>query len=333
MRLFRLLFPASLIILLASRLSAQEPHQLWDFVFNDRVGGNSGLVTGSDLGPIDPGSSIRFYNIAPTSGSRINLQIEATPFLQLDPRASVPSDFDHPVTSRWDGFFPNYKSNSLGEPNGDLGFLYTIDGGTEAPGTAENYDPALNSANVNGAHLRFSFFSDDAFTTPVALPSFRILVYDVDGDSYPKETGQMESVRAYGADGFIGYQLGAVGEVLPLLVDEDGVESRTFIGRRENLPETSPEAIALLWFENTTAFTLTLETVTWGWAQNNPVFTAIDGDLSNFTGRSAGNGDVIPVEDWFAEFVPIVPVTIPEPGTYALLAMSGIAVVILRRRR
>ncbi|MFO1521277.1 MAG: hypothetical protein U1G05_04400 [Kiritimatiellia bacterium] len=143
-----------------------------DLVFTNPVQPTNGTAPGG-LGPWNTGTTLDFTNVAPGSGDNIDMRMTITGV--TTPRY------------RYDGSLPDYSSLP-GQPAGDAGVVYTYVGGA-------NY-------GEGGLMCTLRFFAGGgAFTTPVVLPEFRLLMYDIDGEAV-----QSESIRVFTADGF-SYQL------------------------------------------------------------------------------------------------------------------------------
>ncbi len=86
--------------------------------------------------------------------------------------------------------------------------------------------------------------------------------------------------KGVGNSGFSGYQ---IANNNPLTVTQDAT-SYLFQGVGYNLPENDASGATVLYFDNTSTFTLQFEANTVSTINNlnltNPVFSAIDGDLS-----------------------------------------------------
>lgn len=193
------------------------------------------------------------------------------------------------------GWLPNYDTIA-GEPAGDLGVYHRFTGDYAAP--------------AGGISFRIDFFEGGGqFLVPVALPAFRLLFYDHDG-----EPTQSEAIRTYLGDGFIGYQLYQGSGITA--VDEGG--SFRFNAGGLNQPEAGPEGGLLAYYQNTGSVSIDMLTTSSATPfPNYGVFVAIDGDLS-LTGGST---------DPFAPYVPV-----PEPSAAVLLAAAG-GLACRRRRR
>jgi hypothetical protein len=169
---------------------------------------------------------------------------------------------------------PNYSVNTAGQPVGDAAFLYQI---------------AANTTGKGGLTYKIDLFQTDgtthSYNTAYTATDLRLFAYDVDG-----EAAQGEALRVFkGTDtsGLIGYQLGSTS---PLAASEDAT-SYLFTGPGVNRAETDPSGAALLYFQNTSSVTFQFEAnTTTASANNNPVFSAIDGDVS-LIGNNATNFD------------------------------------------
>jgi hypothetical protein len=188
--------------------------------------------------------------------------------------------------------YPNYSSAS-GEPSGDLGYRYQA-----------------NSAGLGGINYKLDFFeSGGAFNTAKVLPDLALMIYDVDG-----EPSQDESVRAYLSDGFYGFRMPTATGATTFV--NEGSSFR-FAGPGSNRNEDDPSGAFILYFENTSSLTLQMlsDTDSSG-GFPNPVFSAIDGNLS-LIGKS------------FTNFTDIQ--MVPEPSVSSLVLLG--AAWALRRRR
>jgi hypothetical protein len=188
--------------------------------------------------------------------------------------------------------YPNYSSAS-GEPSGDLGYRYQA-----------------NSAGLGGINYKLDFFeSGGAFDTAKVLPDLALMIYDVDG-----EPSQDESVRAYLSDGFYGFRMPTATGATTFV--NEGSSFR-FAGPGSNRNEDDPSGAFILYFENTSSLTLQMlsDTDSSG-GFPNPVFSAIDGNLS-LIGKS------------FTNFTDIQ--MVPEPSVSSLVLLG--AAWALRRRR
>jgi hypothetical protein len=171
----------------------------------------------------------------------------------------------------------NYSVNTAGQPVGDAAFLYYNTAATNGVGLG-----------TGGMSYRIDLFQTDGtthnYSTAYTATDLRLFAYDVDG-----EPAQGEALRVFkGTDtsGLLGYQLGSTS---PLAVSEDAT-SYLFTGPGVNRAETDPSGAALLYFQNTSSVTFQFEANTTSGSGNNPVFSAIDGDVS-LIGNNATNFD------------------------------------------
>lgn len=250
-----------------------------DFVFNAPVQATDGTRAG--LGNYYSGSVMDFLNVSPTSGTTIDARVIATTV----------------GNHSFEGHYPDYNGLSGEEPNGDLGHLYFAD-----------------AAGTGGLDYTIQFFVGGTnFATPYLVNDFRLLIYDVDGESV-----QSESVASSAADGLIGYQLPTNDEVV---VVQDG-DNYTFNGPGTNRAETDPTAAVILYYSNTSSVTLRLRATTDPTSTlPNGVFSAIDGDLSLLGGVDPVNSPT------YGNFTPT-----PEPSSAMMVAL-GACLAIMRRRR
>lgn len=187
---------------------------------------------------------IRFTDVAVDSGYNINLRVTA---------ADVGQRYSYL------GSFPNYKySNGAIEPNGDLGYYYQYNGGTNVPS-----DSPLRYGGINYTLEFFDGNAGGGVDEPFALPAFRLLIYDVDG-----EAQQTESVRVYFDEGFVGYQLPKSGTISV----EYFTDSVLFTGPGYDEPEDNPSGMFILYFKNTSKITLSMESHTRTGTSANGVF-------------------------------------------------------------
>ena len=164
-----------LSLLGASFVHGQAAPDFIDLSFANNVEPTNGQAI-LNLGPSFSGTVMRFTNVAPGLVPQVDLRISVT-------GVSPGYVFNNSI--------PDYRSNSVGEPNGDLGYVYSHNGGASATG---------------GITYTLEFFEGGGtFTTPMSLPQFRMLMYDVDGESI-----QSESVRVFASDGFFGFQVPSV---------------------------------------------------------------------------------------------------------------------------
>ncbi len=146
-----------------------------------------------------------------------------------------------------------------------------------------------------------------SFNTPFAAEELSIMVYDVDGSGH-----QSENLRAYSADGLISYQTGTNANSLVASTEGNSV---LFTGPRQNFLESDSTGAVILNYANTSQFTLNFESETFYGSLPNPVFSAIDGDLS------MGTGGFAPSE------------SVSDAGSTAALLGAGVVALAFARRR
>ena len=234
-------------------------HAVVNLVFSNPVQPTNGTAPGG-LGEWNTSTVLDFTNVAPGSGDNVDMRMTITGV--TTPRY------------RYDGSLPDYSSLP-GQPEGDAGVVYTYVGGT-------NYGPG-------GLMCTMQFFAGGGtFTTPVVLPEFRLLLYDIDG-----ETVQSESIRVFTADGFTSYQLPGVGGTTH--VAEAGGASHLFTGPGGNVPEDDVTGAFILNYANTGLIRLEMVANTTSGNNNNGIFTGIDGDLSLIGGNTGAFDDPVDV--------------------------------------
>lgn len=197
------------------------------------------------LGPAYTGNTMTFLNVSSHGGITVDARVTATPFGIYD--------FAYHI--------PNYNQTSVAEPNGDIGFIMTA-----------------SSYGTGGLTYLFELFdgtggNSGSFTTPYIAEELAIMAYDVDGESY-----QSENFRAYLSDGLVSYQTGTNPASLVASIGSSG--DILFTGPGVNSSEQSTDGAAILNYINTSQFTLNFESETFFGPLPNPVFSAIDGDLS-----------------------------------------------------
>ncbi len=234
-------------------------HAVVNLVFSNPVQPTNGTAPGG-LGEWNTSTVLDFTNVAPGSGDDVDMRMTITGV--TTPRY------------RYDGSLPNYSSLP-GQPEGDAGVVYTYVGGT-------NYGPG-------GLMCTLQFFQGGGtFTTPVVLPEFRLLLYDIDGESV-----QSESIRVFTADGFTSYQLPGVGGTTH--VAEAGGATHLFTGPGGNVPEDDVTGAFILNYANTGLIRLQMVANTSSGNNNNGIFTGIDGDLSLIGGNTGAFDDPVDV--------------------------------------
>jgi hypothetical protein len=167
----------------------------------------------------------------------------------------------------------NYSANTAGQPTGDAAFLYNTVSGTGTGGMRYTIDLFQTDGTTHN------------YSTAYTAPDLRFSVYDVDG-----EASQGEAVRvSKGTDagGLVGYQ---VGSSTAALIPSEDATSYLFSGRNVNQPESDSSSAALLYFQNTSSVTFQFEANTISGTTANPIFSAIDGDVS-LIGNNSTNFD------------------------------------------
>lgn len=207
----------------------------------------------NELGPgYTGGLTMDFRAVATYEGTTIDARVTAV--VQPD------TEFATGTTNRAGyGYIPNYKAMTAGQPNGDLGFLYAaVDG------------------NTPGITLTISFFDgtrdrSGKFSEAYVVPDLRLLVYDVDG-----EPAQAEWFDASHADGLYSYTMGTATTRVTATPTATGVH---FVGPGQDFRETDTSGAVVLRYRNTSRVTLAFGAEQYKDGLN-PVFSAIDGDLS-----------------------------------------------------
>ncbi len=268
----------------------------FSFGFGPGVG-NSGPVASSNPTGSTGAVVVNYTNVAAGVDARVTAQTFGTGY----------SFVEH---------IPNYSVNAAGQPVGDAAFIYQI---------------AANTTGLGGLTYKIDLFQTDGtthnFTTAYTATDLRLFAYDVDG-----EAAQGEALRVFkGTDtsGLIGYQLGSTS---PLAVSQDAT-SYLFTGPGVNRAETDPSGAALLYFQNTSSVTLQFEAnTTTASANNNPVFSAIDGDVS-LIGNNATNFDASGHATAAAGFGTYSQAQkIPEPFTIIGSLIGGTAAFGIRKK-
>jgi hypothetical protein len=268
---------------------------------------------GLNLGAAYNGATMRFINVA----TGIDARITATAF---------------GANYSYAGTIPDYYSvNGTTQPNGDLAPIYQI---------------AANQLGAGGLTYKIDLFTTDGtthnFSTAYIAPDLRFSVYDVDGEN-PTTTGagtvqsafnQSEAVRIFkgtASSGFAGYQVGSASNAL---IPTEDATSYLFSGRSVNQLETSPLGAALLYFQNTSSVTFQFEANTTSPTSTNanPVFSAIDGDVS-LIGQTSTNFDSSGHATPAAGFGTYQTATkIPEPFSIIGSLVGGAAAFGMRKK-
>jgi hypothetical protein len=271
---------ACVVAILLAAASASS--QTYDLVFNNPVQQTN--ATHAVLGDYYTGTSFDFLNVAPASGQWVDMRLTVADI----------------TTPRYGymGAAPDF-SGTPGVPGGDLGLIYSYQGGS---GVGGNF--GLGSATYN---LEF-FQGGSNFTNPFAIPDFRIMIYEVDG-----EATQDEGIMIFADNGLVSYQLPTSSQVS---VTDQGAGQFLFNAPGIDYPFTDPRGAFLLRYQNTSSISLQVIANTHsGSPNNNGVLVALDGDFSTINPGSLS-----------------APVYVPEPSS-AGLAMLAAAGAIFRRRR
>ncbi len=241
------------------------------------------------LGPGYSGNIISYKNVAPGVDARIT----ATTF---------------GANYSFVANIPNYSAaNPAPQPAGDAAFVYQIAG---------------NQVGKGGLDYRIDLYqSGTNYTTAYVAPDLRFLVYDVDG-----EASQGEAVRVSKDSGLIGYQVGSTAQAL---IPTEDATSYLFSGRDVNVAETDPSGSTILYFQNTSSVTFQFEANTrTSTSAANPVFSAIDGDLS-LIGQNTSAG----FNTYVSTVAAATPATaVPEPFTIIGTLVGGSAAMRMRKK-
>lgn len=247
---------------------------------------NAAYPNNSTLGPAYyAGLDLNFLNVADGVDARVEIIFQGSNYLISEGYEFV-------------GFIPDYNQQGTAEAQGDLGVYYRSTNGSLVPVTG-------------GISYQISFYeSGSNFGTSKMLTDFRFLIYDHDG-----EPGQAESIRTYGQDGFVGYQLNDGSDIH--MHDEGG--TYRFDSGGMNKSEINAEGGFIAYYHNTSSIRFDMFATTQPWLPqaNNGIFGAFDGDLSVINGNTNG-------------FEPYI--AVPESSTSLLLAGAA-SLAMLRRKR
>lgn len=232
----------------------------------------------SSLGPYFSDLSLDFRNVASVGGTSIDMRATASTWGSIS----------------FTGHYADYSSNT-GEPNGDLGVYYEA-----------------TKLGLGGIHYQLDFYVGGSnFTTRANISQLDLMLYDVDG-----EATQSEMVKAYAADGLTSYQVGNSAASVTASPITGGV---LLTGPGRNYDETDVSGAFILTYRNTSSILLDFQadTVRISNGISNPVFSAIDGDLSMLNGDTSGFQ---------------APVAVPEPSGALLLGIAGLLIICRRKR-
>jgi hypothetical protein len=312
----------SLTLAAAATVSQNEKAAAIDLNFNS-IDTTRTTVTNSDpygIGTSSVTSNILYYrNVAAGVDARITAKAFNTA-TTAEPNPSY-SFVEH---------IPNYTS--AGNSKGDTGFIYQVDSGYGKGGMDYTFDFFTTANNVHD------------YANNIAPADLRFLIYDVDGqtlgDTYTGGTvarTQTEALRIADNSGLIGYQVGTTNQALIPSRGTDG--SYLFSGRDHNVAETNSSGSTVLYFSGVNKVNFRFEANTinepGSTSAADPVFSAIDGDLSiiNKTG-TAFTDRVLP---GFGNFVAASPydsgsTAVPEPFTIIGTLIGGTAAVRMRKK-
>ncbi|MFT3990483.1 MAG: PEP-CTERM sorting domain-containing protein [Luteolibacter sp.] len=285
-----------LLLLAAPPLAAQT---IVDLNFSNHVESTNGMwPNASSLGPAYySGGTMHFTDVATVNGVAVDAVVTVS---------------GTQGAYNLVGWIPNYNNQS-GANEGNLG-VYSVFNGT--------YPDATTSA-VGGVTYQITFYvggeallADERYQTQMVLPAFRFLVYDHDG-----EPTQAESLTAFYAEGFRGYQ---IRNGSGITTESDGL-STTFHSRGSNHPETDDSGGFIAYFEDTSSISFQLTASTTHEAvgpagslgNTYGIFTALDGNLSLIDGNTVN----------FGAFTPV-----PEPSFMLLTAFAAMGGVMRRKR-
>jgi len=275
----RIMLNALKFTLFAALLSSHAQATLINLDFSNQIEVND-TTSAFSLGPAYTGNTMHFLNVANDGTTALDARVTATSFGDYS--------FDYHI--------PDYNQTTGAEPNGDIGFM-------------------MGSTQVGSGGLTYLFelfdgtgSNSNTFLTPFEASLLSIMIYDVDGES-----SQSETFRAYLSDGLYSYQTGD--HVSSLVASVEGGGEVLFTGPGTNFSEQSTAGAAILNYKNTSNFTLRFESETYTSNGYNPVFSAIDGDLSMGT-------------DGFKP-----PVTVTEPDMIALVFLCGLCFLTCAPRR
>jgi hypothetical protein len=263
--------------------AAPASGQNYDLVFNNPVQQTNEFH--SKLGDYYNGTTFEFLNVAPGSGQNVDMRLTVT-------------DVTAPRYG-YNGAVPDY-SGTLDEPGGDLGLLFAYQGGS---GTGGDFGPGSLTYSLE-------FFQGGGnFSDPFAIPDFRIMIYEVDG-----EPTQDEAVVVFADDGLVSYQLPGTTQVA---VTDQGDGYILFNAPQVDYGFTDPRTAFLLRYQNTSSIRLQVVANTHNSSRdNNGVLIAIDGDLNTVNG-----GTLAP---------PVY--VVPEPSAACLLILAAAGLLLPRRR-
>jgi hypothetical protein len=218
----------------------------------------------------------------------------------------------------------NYSANTAGQPTGDAAFFYQI---------------APNSTGLGTMNYKIDLFASGSnYSTAYVASDLRLFAYDIDGEAIQGES--LRVAKDTGTGGLVGYQIGTAANAL---IVTDNPTNYLFSGRDANLAESNTSGGILLYFQNTSSVNLQFEANTRtasaaatglpvGSPTGNPVFSAIDGDVS-LIGNNATNFDASGRATTAAGFGTYQTATkIPEPFTIIGSLIGGGVAFRMRKK-
>ncbi len=254
-----------------------------DLRFNDFIETPNGTAA-FGFGPSYSGTSMHYTNVATQGSVTVDARVTAYAYGNYK--------FNYHV--------PNYNQTSGVEPNGDIAFIYS---NSEVYGSGGlTYIFEL----FDGAGAKSGTFSERYVADELA-----IIAYDIDGENNAFNY-QTESLRVFTADGISSYQTGAAAASVTASLENDGKEI-LFTGPGSNVSERDTSGAVQVNYLNTDHFVFQFESETFKGTTNNPVFSAIDGDLT-----IKMDGDTVYVS---------------EPETLFMMASALFGMGLVRRRK
>jgi hypothetical protein len=237
---------AALACAIASPMTAAAP---LDLRFTDFLEVTDGQAA-YNFGPSFSGASMHYTNVA-TQGS-----------VTVDARVTAYAYGDY----KFNYHIPNYNQASGDNPNDDIAFIYSNEETFGSGGLTYIFE-LFDGAGANSGTFNQRFVADE----------LAIIAYDIDGEN----TGyhhQTESLRVYTSNGITSYQTGAAEASVTVAFEND--DEILFTGPGNNVSETDTSGAVKITYENTDRFVFQFESETFKGGASNPVFSAIDGDLT-----------------------------------------------------
>jgi hypothetical protein len=320
---------ASLAMAAVATISQTDRAAAFDLKFNNAFNANSSSTDYSAADPFGFGfgagysrPAIRYTNVAPgvagALGGGLDAVITATAFTATTtPASSTYSFVEH---------IPNFRAanttlnTTTAAAYQDAAFLYQI-AGTDTPG-----ETGLGKGGMNYNIQLFESGTNTSYTAA----DLRFLVYDVDGEGIggaATALKQKEAVRIAKGAGLVGYQVGTSTQAL---IPTSDATSYLFSGRGVNVAETDKSGAAIFYFQgvNSVNFQFEAETLSPANATPNPVFSAIDGDLSLYgTGTLTGFATRVDTSA-----TATAATDVPEPFTIIGTLVGGTAALRMRKK-